>query len=311
MIILAIESASKSVSVALLDDEKLILHLDSDRSVSPMTGKIATPEASNTVAPQTNSIRLQAGSTDQLPTGFTRKRSKGSSRTSRVFPPGASVLLAPLIQTLFQESGHSIKNVDLVATSIGPGLFTGLRVGVVTAKTLAYSVGAEVMGINTLEAIATQASEWIQNESNVAESMSVNDVASVPKPDRIRPIVNAQREQFFAGCFSRVGPWSVKESIPSEIIDRERWMASLQPGDVLTGPSLKSIQESIKLKHGESTLVPESVWSCTAETVGRLANRKFLEGKRDSLWELEPLYFRPSAAEEVRAAKLAKESNPE
>ena len=44
-----------------------------------------------------------------------------------------------------------------MAVAVGPGSFTGLRIGVTTAKTLAYAVGAEVIGVNTLAVIAEQA----------------------------------------------------------------------------------------------------------------------------------------------------------
>ena len=60
--------------------------------------------------------------------------------------------LAPAIEALLTQVGWLPRDVQLVAVSVGPGSFTGLRVGVTTAKVFAYAVGAEVLGIDTLEA---------------------------------------------------------------------------------------------------------------------------------------------------------------
>ena len=64
--------------------------------------------------------------------------------------------LAPALAELLAAAGLTPRDVRLVATTVGPGSFTGLRVGVTTAKTFAYAVGAEVLGLNTLEVIAAQ-----------------------------------------------------------------------------------------------------------------------------------------------------------
>ena len=61
--------------------------------------------------------------------------------------------LAPALAELLKQLGWQAAEVDLIALTSGPGSFTGLRIGVTMAKTLAYAVGAEVLGVNTLEAI--------------------------------------------------------------------------------------------------------------------------------------------------------------
>ncbi len=66
--------------------------------------------------------------------------------------------LAPALHDLLAAADWSPKDVELVAVGVGPGSFTGLRIGVTTAKTFAYAVGAEVVGANTLVALAAQAS---------------------------------------------------------------------------------------------------------------------------------------------------------
>jgi tRNA threonylcarbamoyladenosine biosynthesis protein TsaB len=287
LLTLAIETSSKSIATTLLDGSQLLLSLDSNDSPdlgSPMP-------------------RTVAGATDKLPAGYVRKRSKGKSKTSRVFPPGASVLLAPMIKRLFAQTQLKIQDVDLVAVASGPGAFTGLRVGVVTAKVLAYSADADLIGVNTLEVIAAQAFETMGQEIDFSA------------PDRrILPVVNAQRQQLFVGNYACKEPWNPTEIGPNQILDRESWLQSIRPSDILTGPGLGPLLDSIHSNLGENQsgnsepiespgpnaiVAPESCRSCLAESVGRLALRKHADGFRSSLWELEPLYFRPSSAEEI------------
>jgi tRNA threonylcarbamoyl adenosine modification protein YeaZ len=61
------------------------------------------------------------------------------------------------LKELLHEVDWCVESINLVVVAVGPGSFTGLRIGVTTAKTLAYAVGAEVIGVNTLAVIASQA----------------------------------------------------------------------------------------------------------------------------------------------------------
>ena len=65
--------------------------------------------------------------------------------------------LLPYIDRVCQEAGKSLQAIDGVAVSIGPGSYTGLRIGVSTAKGIAYSLGVGVIAVNTLQGIAAGA----------------------------------------------------------------------------------------------------------------------------------------------------------
>ena len=279
---LAIETSSKSVSVAILEHANLIHELNSESEVlQESTGK-----------PRSN-----AGSADKLPAGYVRKRSKRGSKTSRVFPPGASVLLAPMIKSICEQTGYPLQTIELIAVTTGPGSFTGLRVGVVTAKTLAYSIQAQIMGVNSLEVIAFQTSEAIARDSYPKE------------PKRICPVINAQRNQVFAGYYSLAGEsagnkWRLKEVSPNEILSQDTWRNRLDQGDIVTGSGLAGVLVNQGDFDSGVELAPESCRACTAGTVGKLAWNKYESGKRMEISEIEPVYFRPSAAEEVRNAKM-------
>ena len=63
---------------------------------------------------------------------------------------------AIIIEKLLQNASWAPSSIDLVTAHTGPGSFTGLRIGITAAKVFAYAVGAEVVGINTLETLAYQ-----------------------------------------------------------------------------------------------------------------------------------------------------------
>ncbi len=85
---------------------------------------------------------------------------EGSSQVAQlILPPGqrSARSLVPTIQDLLGRVGWEMSQIGLVAVTSGPGSFTSLRIGVSTAKALAYAVGAEIIGVNTLGVIARQA----------------------------------------------------------------------------------------------------------------------------------------------------------
>jgi tRNA threonylcarbamoyladenosine biosynthesis protein TsaB len=182
------------------------------------------------------------------------------------------------IARLLGEVGWQPRDVQLIGVATGPGSFTGLRVGVTTAKMFAYAVGAEVMGVNTLEAIARQA------PADIHELWAVLD---------------AQREQVFAARFSRADDvWRWKGE--TSLLDNAAWLAELSAADAVTGPALAKL--SPRLPPGIAQ-VDRTLWSPKAAAVGRLAGRQFESGRRDELRSLVPHYSRPSAAEEKRAGR--------
>ena len=183
--------------------------------------------------------------------------------------------LAPGIAGALSAAGWKPADIQLVAVTIGPGSFTGLRVGVTTAKTFAYAVGCEVLGVDTLDAIAEQ-----------APAIADRDLWAV---------LDAQRSQLFAKRFEAHGAhWQA--ATPAQIVDGEQWLVQLG-SDLATGAGLK--RWSLQLP--EAQILPQSQWQPRAATVGKLAWRAYREGRRDDLWKLAPQYLRASAAEEKAA----------
>ncbi|MCE9553101.1 MAG: tRNA (adenosine(37)-N6)-threonylcarbamoyltransferase complex dimerization subunit type 1 TsaB [Planctomycetes bacterium] len=182
------------------------------------------------------------------------------------------------ISELLQEVGWRPADIQLIGLTIGPGSFTGLRVGVTAAKTLAYATGAEVLGLNTLEVIAAQSS---------------SDSAAV------WAVLDAQRSQVYAARFGRDGDRLVQVR-ETKIEDIEAWLASVQPEVSVSGPILSVLAD--RLPPGTRVPIPEQ-WAPQAEHVGRIAFQHYMLGERQNLWQLVPHYYRQSAAEEKLAQR--------
>ena len=88
--------------------------------------------------------------------------------------------LLPLIDGVLKELGVSPKDIGLVSVSVGPGSFTGVRIGVATAKGFAYAQGIPCAGVSTLEALA----------KNCAGFRGV-----------VCPVMDARRSQFYNALF--------------------------------------------------------------------------------------------------------------
>jgi tRNA threonylcarbamoyladenosine biosynthesis protein TsaB len=182
--------------------------------------------------------------------------------------------LAPALRELLAEVTWTPPSIELVAVAVGPGSFTGLRLGVTTAKTLAYAVGAHVLGVNTLAVLAAQAP---------------------PDPAPLWTIIDAQRRELFVAKFAATAQIETPIDCDTSIVAQDTWLAQLQPADRVTGPAL--IRLAPRLPAGAVAL-PEALWQPTAAAVGRVAWQAWQAGRRDDVWKLAPNYYRPSYAEE-------------
>ena len=187
--------------------------------------------------------------------------------------------LAPGLKRLLEEVGWRPPDVELVGVTMGPGSFTGLRIGVITAKTFAHAVGAEILGIDTLEVVAAGLPP---------------DIASVSVA------VDAQRGQVVAGCFQRGQDGHFAAAEPDRLLDVDTWLKSLSSGTWVSGPALGKLCD--RLPNGVRAVKPE-YWAPSATQVAMLAARHYAAGTRHDVWKLTPRYSRASAAEEKWAGR--------
>jgi len=178
------------------------------------------------------------------------------------------------LQQLLTESHVSPRDCEIVAVSQGPGSFTGLRVGVVCAKTWAYATGCRLVGVDTLLAIAS----------------SVD-----PCVGRVDVIADAQRDELFLGQY-RSGSddvWAAERDV--RIVSADDWLNDLTGDHAVTGPAVEKLRDRIP---GNVEVLPVETQHPSAIEVGRLGHRLATAGPTLDHWALKPLYLRKSAAEE-------------
>lgn len=188
--------------------------------------------------------------------------------------------LIPAIRDLFADHRLQVSDCELVAVGTGPGSFTGLRVGIVCAKTWAYSTSCKLVGVSTFEAIATHASADVQTLDVIAD---------------------AQREDLFVQSFQHgEAGWTASDGV--RVVTITRWIEQLTERTTVIGPGLSKV----------STLIPNNVRQLSAESslplaasTGLLGVRAGSAGRYSDPWTLEPLYLRRSAAEDTWDAREA------
>ncbi len=182
--------------------------------------------------------------------------------------------LVPEIQALLRDHSRRAADCELIAVSTGPGSFTGLRVGITCAKTMAYATGAKIAAVPTFPCLA----------------------AGCPADVfQVQVIMNAQRQELFVGRFHRTGDAAWIESQPLAIERVVDWQAKLQPDDTVTGPGVEPIAADVSQ---QCRVLPPEFWQPLAKWVGRLGHQMHIARQLTTCWELRPLYIRKSAAEE-------------
>ena len=111
-----------------------------------------------------------------------------------------------------------------MAVSRGPGSFTGLRVGMVCAKTFAYATRCRFVAVDTFAAIAGET-----DRGNI---------------DRVIVIEDAQRDDLFAGEFMRNEPQRWAPASPIRVISKSDFLRDRTESDIVTGPGLRKLNPS-------------------------------------------------------------------
>lgn len=186
--------------------------------------------------------------------------------------------LAPVLATMLAEQHWKPRDVSAVIVSLGPGSYTGLRVGIMSAKAFAYATGCRLLGIDTFAVIAEQTPEAI---------------------DRVDVLADAQQEKIYIQSFQRFGiSWKPTNAL--RVIPFATWLSERNASAAVSGPGLCRWAEQVPTG---VVVAAETSWNPSPESLLRLGNRRYLAGERDDVYAVEPLYIRASSAEEQWARK--------
>lgn len=186
----------------------------------------------------------------------------------------------PQIDKLFALCGAAPADVTAVAASIGPGSFTGLRIGLTTAKTLAYVWKKPIVGVPTLEALAygcPSGAGWVS------------------------AMLDAQKGRVYQALYQwRDGV--LVETWPVRIVSAEQAfgeLAKLAEPVMVVGESVQAYAGLAESSGGQIILAPEHAVMPRAASVAFLGYEKWQAGLAVDSVELNPLYVRRPEAEEL------------
>ena len=185
------------------------------------------------------------------------------------------------IRDLLQDHDLTPQSVQAVAVSRGPGSFTGLRVGMVCAKTFAYATGSQFVAVDTFSIIA----------ENVPQDVT-----------KVFVIEDAQRDDLFVGEFERNESLSWSAQKPIHILSVSDFLQIRSHEDLVVGPGLKKIlPKAISLNCLPEKQFSQPKASIAAELGRRELLRHHNHSSNTDFWKAVPFYLRMSAAEEKRA----------
>ena len=165
----------------------------------------------------------------------------------------------------------------------GPGPFTGLRVGVTTAKALAWTNGCSLVGVSTASCLATQA------------------VAECGSCDQVEVIFDAGRGELYVATACQPEDnliWQISEGTVWKPAD---WRKTLAPGSLVTGPGLAmqhDVIQELNDNPGTLKLPPAPAWHPYVRTLSCIGLAAVEKGITSPPGELAPTYFRASYAED-------------
>lgn len=192
-----------------------------------------------------------------------------------------SIKLMPIVERVLEEAEIKASDIDVFAVSTGPGSFTGLRIGVATAKALAYAVDKKIVGVSSLEVLA--------NNLNYFDGMVI-------------PIMDARNKRVFGGIYSN-GKAVVEDSAfeLDELLElADKYSEKL----IFVGNGVNEYREIIVEKLGDRAQFASIKDNFSrASSVCELAIKKAEKGEFDSVSDLTPNYLRDSQAERQKKEK--------
>lgn len=200
-----------------------------------------------------------------------------AARRFEPMPRGQSERLIPMVREVLSEAGADFPDLDLLAVTIGPGAFTGLRIGLAAARGMALAGDLACFGVTTLDAVAAGVSEREREEANVLV------------------VLDSKRAEVYAQAFrSDLRPLSEPKALmPADLAA----LTATGEGDadhvVVAGDGAGQAVEALKDKGIEAVLstapgVPD------AATVAAIAAERWSPDQPAA--PLRPLYLRPPDA---------------
>ena len=185
--------------------------------------------------------------------------------------------LLPGIARILEDTGWTLGDLDALAVSLGPGSFTGLRIGMSVAKGLAWATGKPLAGVPTLDALA----------ANVT-----------PAPYPVCPVLDARKGEIYTALYRLVDDQVQERFTPYMTLKPAELVDLVREKTVFVGDALLTYAEYLTDTLGDRLLqAPPHLNVIHASSVAWLARQMLRLGRHEDVYSCTPLYVRPSEAE--------------
>lgn len=210
----------------------------------------------------------------------------GKVLAEETFPHGLqhAARIIPAIDDLCRRFSRTSQELREIYVSAGPGSFTGLRIGITLAKTLAFATGAAIVAVPSVRVL-------VENAPDDAENVVI--------------VLDAKRDQIFTATFQRSnGQWIERQ--PARLDSLKNALAESPRPVHLLGEGIPYHQQFIPKQDSKIHMVEDSRWRPRADVVAKIGWTMARNGEFTDLLKLTPIYIRRPEAEEKFEAKLPK-----
>jgi tRNA threonylcarbamoyladenosine biosynthesis protein TsaB len=202
-----------------------------------------------------------------------------------------SEILMPAVEQVLRLAGLQPDGIDLFALTIGPGSFTGLRIGAATIKGLALSTGKPVVGVSTLDTLALN--------------------AALAGQQMICPMLDAQKNQIYTALYRPEAGTAVKRITAEQVVDVDQWLKELKGDIFFLGDGAVKYAQRIHARYASAASIAEGRQNqVRAAAAAVLARDQYLQGQRLDLLTYAPCYLRASEAERSIRQKTSEIDKP-
>lgn len=187
--------------------------------------------------------------------------------------------LMPIIKEILDKNNLTLKDMNLIAVSVGPGSFTGIRIGIATIKPMAEVYNLPVASVTSLETLARN----IENKE---------------KDFTIISLIDARNNQVYAGFFDT--EYNLKEDEIAEDIDEVLKKAGKYSKIIFVGDGAIIHKEKIEENLKDRNIIFTKENNQSAINTGKIGYKKFLEKNLKNADTILPIYLRKSQAERLK-----------
>ncbi|SOD91801.1 tRNA (adenosine(37)-N6)-threonylcarbamoyltransferase complex dimerization subunit type 1 TsaB [Spirosoma fluviale] len=193
----------------------------------------------------------------------------------------SSAMLTTLISDIVHQAGYELAQLDAIAVAKGPGSYTGLRIGVSTAKGLCFALDKPLIAVNTLRAMAEQVRGYY------------------PGGYILCPMIDARRMEVYCALYSTDG--HELQQTTAQIIDEQSFSEWLTENSVVFFGDGAAKCETMLGSHANAHF-PNATIAPSARTVGHLAVVSYARSEFEDVATFEPFYLKDFMAIKPRKA---------